>query len=81
MALAKLRFFGHCIRKDGSLEKAILLGLTEGRRRRGRPRRRWIDTVTSDSQLIQVNAIVFVRVGVTTYGQSPGVDADPTVFS
>ena len=59
--LAKLRFFEHCSRKDGSLEKAILLGLNKGRRRRGHPRRRSIDTVTSDLQLTLVNAIVFCR--------------------
>ena len=55
------QIFGDCIRKDGSLEKAVLLGLTARRRRRGRPRQRWIDAVISDSQLTLVNAIVLCR--------------------
>ena len=62
VTLTKLRLFGHCSRKDGSLEKAInFLGSTEVKRKRGRPRRRWIDTVTSDLQLSLVNAIVWCR--------------------
>ena len=61
MTLAKLRFFGHCIRKDGSLENATLLGFTERRRKRGRPRRRWFDTVTGDLQMALLNAIVLWR--------------------
>lgn len=42
----RLRYFGHIIRKDGSLEKDLMLPTCEGRRRRGRPRQRWIDGVT-----------------------------------
>ena len=51
MTRAKLQYYGHCIRKDGSLEKDLLLGLTQGGRRRGRPRRRWIDSISEDSHL------------------------------
>ena len=41
----KLKYFGHVIRKDNSIEKSIMLGKVEGKRRRGRPRTRWIDGV------------------------------------
>ena len=41
----KLRYFGHICRSTGSMERDILLGRVEGRRRRGRPRTRWIDGV------------------------------------
>ena len=39
-------FFGHLIRKAESLEKALMLGKTEGRRRRGQQRTRWLDGIT-----------------------------------
>ena len=40
----KLRYFGHIMRSDG-LEKAIMLGMGEGKRKKGRPRMRWLDEV------------------------------------
>ena len=46
----KLSFFGHIIRSDG-LEKTIMLGMTEGARRRGRPRRRWLDDIQDETEL------------------------------
>ena len=42
----KLRYCGHILRTDNSLEKVIMLGKVEGKRRRGRPRRRWLDEIT-----------------------------------
>ena len=42
---SKLQFFGHIVRKKDCLEKTIMLGRTEGRRTRGRPRTRWIEVV------------------------------------
>ena len=44
----KLQYFGHLIRRAGSLEKTLMLGGTGGRRRRGRQRVRWLDGI-SDS--------------------------------
>ena len=42
----KLQYFGHVIQRADSLEKTPMLGKTEGRRRRGRQRMRWLDGVT-----------------------------------
>ena len=42
----KLQYFGHLIRRTDSLEKTLMLGKTEGRRRRGRQRMRWLDGIT-----------------------------------
>ena len=46
MLKPKLQHFGHLMRRVDSLEKTLLLGGIEGRRRRGRPRMRWLDGVT-----------------------------------
>ena len=45
MLKLKLQYFGHLMRRDDSLEKTLMLGKTEGRRRRGRQRMRWLDGV------------------------------------
>ena len=42
----KLQYFGHLIRRADSLEKTLMLGKVEGRRRRGRQRTRWLDGIT-----------------------------------
>ena len=42
----KLHYFGHLMRRADSLEKTLMLGKTEGRRRRGWQRRRWLDGIT-----------------------------------
>ena len=42
----KLQFFGHLMRRADSLEKTLMLGKIEGRRRRGRQRIRWLDGIT-----------------------------------
>ena len=42
----KLQYFGHVMRRYDSLEKTLMLGKTEGRRRRGRQRMRWLDGIT-----------------------------------
>ena len=46
MVKLKLQYFGHPMRRAGSLEKTLLLGKIEGRRRRGRRRMRWLDGIT-----------------------------------
>ena len=43
----KLQYFGYLIRRADSLEKTLMLGKTEGRRRRGRKRMRWLDGITN----------------------------------
>ena len=42
---SELSYFGHIMRRQGSLEKTIMLGKTEGSRKRGRPHMRWIDFI------------------------------------
>ena len=42
----KLQYFGHLMRRNDSLEKTLMLGKIEGRRRRGRQRMRWLDGIT-----------------------------------
>ena len=46
MLKLKLQYFGHLMQRANSLEKILMLGKTEGRRRRGRLRMRWLDGIT-----------------------------------
>ena len=46
MLKLKLQYFGHLLRRVDSLEKTLILGGIGGRRRRGRPRMRWLDGIT-----------------------------------
>ena len=56
----KLQHFGHLMRRTDSLEKTLMLGKTEGRRRRGRQRMRWLDGIT-DSSLSKLWELVMDR--------------------
>ena len=47
MLKLKLQYFGHLIRRTDSLEKTLILGKIEGRRRRGRQRTSWLDGLTN----------------------------------
>ena len=51
MLKLKLQYFGHLMRKADSLEKTLNLGKIEGRRRRGRQRRRWLDGITDSMDM------------------------------
>ena len=44
--MLKLQYFGHLTQRPSSLEKTLILGRIEGRRRRGQQRRRWLDGIT-----------------------------------
>ena len=46
MVKLKLQYFGHLMRRADSLEKTLMLGKIEGRKRRGRQRMRWLDGIT-----------------------------------
>ena len=46
-----LQYFGHLIRRTDSLEKTLMLGKIEGRRRRGRQRMRWLDGITNSTDM------------------------------
>ena len=47
----KLQYFGHLMRRVDSLEKTLMLGKIEGRRRRGQLRMRWLDSVTDSMDM------------------------------
>ena len=49
--MLKLQYFDHLMQRTESLEKTLMLGMTEGRRRRGRWRMRWLDGITDSMEM------------------------------
>ena len=49
--MLKLQYFGHLMRKADSLEKTLMLGKTEGKRRRGQQRMRWLEGITDSTDM------------------------------
>ena len=68
----KLQYFNHLMHRSDSLEKTLMLGKTEGRRRRGQQRMRWFDDITDSMDMSLNKLLLMVKDGKPGMLQSMG---------
>ena len=78
MLKLKLQYFGHVVQRTNSLEKTLMLGKTEGRRRRGRQRMRWLDGITNSMDMNLSELRELVKTGKPGVLQSMVSQSDTT---
>ena len=73
--MLKLQYFGHVMQKADSLEKTLMMANTEGKRRRGREKKRWLDSTTDsiDMNLSKFKEIVKDREGMLESMELQGI--------
>ena len=81
MLKVKLQYFGHLMQRADSLEKTLMLGKTEGRRRRGQQRLRWVDGITDSTDMSLNKLWEIVKDRAAWHAAAHGVKKSQTQLS